>query len=241
MSLANTNGDTEPTGGSTATVLIVDDHAIVRQGLERLFETVADIEVVASATNGFEAIALAAELEPDVILMDLSMPELDGVEATRRIVASGSTARVVVLTSFSDDSRVLDSLDAGADGYLLKHIDPDALFDAVRAAKVGDAPIDPRVGCLLLDNRNRTTANPGHLTPPEAVVLELVGEGLANKQIARQLGISERTVKAHLTSVYQHLGLSDREQAALWSQRHRPQLSNEPSARPSNQRLRTVS
>ncbi len=217
---ADGNRDSFNRSSATVTVVIVDDHAIVRQGLVRLFETAGDIDVVATASNGFAAIALAADLEPDVILMDLSMPELDGVEATRRIVASGSRSRVVVLTSFGDESRILDALDAGAHGYLLKHIDPDALIDAVRAAHAGNAPVDPRVGRVLLDNRNHATSKPGGLTARETVVLELVGHGLANKQIARQLGISERTVKAHLTSVFQRLGVSDRVQAALWAQRH---------------------
>ncbi len=239
MSLDLAPVDTDSIEGSTAkvTVVIADDHAIVRQGLQQLFETAADIDVVATASNGLEAVALAAELEPDVVLMDLSMPELDGVEATRRIVTSGSRSRIVVLTSFSDESRILDALDAGAHGYLLKHIEPDALLDAVRAANAGDAPIDPRVGRVLLDNRNHASANPGGLTPRETVVLELVGRGLANKQIARQLGISERTVKAHLTSVFQRLGVSDRVQAALWAQRHQPLPSSEATDRPSNQRL----
>jgi len=225
---------------ATVTVVIADDHAIVRQGLQQLIETAADIDVVATASNGFEAVALAADLEPDLVLMDLSMPELGGVEATRRIVASGSRSRVVVLTSFSDESLILDALDAGAHGYLLKHIEADALLDALRAASAGDAPIDPRVGRVLLDNRNRASADASGLTPRETVVLELVGKGLANKQIARQLAISERTVKAHLTSVYQRLGVSDRVQAALWAQRHQPQLSREATARSSNQRLRKI-
>ena len=220
-------------------VMLVDDHAIVRQGLERLFETVDDIEVVATASNGNEAIVLWDEHRPDVILMDLSMPELDGGEATRRIVAAGSATRVVVLTSFGEESRILDALNAGAHGHLLKHVDPDELIVAVRSAKAGDAPLDPRVGRVLLDARRGGGATvPGaatgaagqggvgaaprahELTGREIEVLLLVGQGLANKQIARKLGISERTVKAHLTSIFQRLGVSDRVQAALWAQQH---------------------
>ena len=220
-------------------VMLVDDHAIVRQGLERLFETVDDIDVVATAANGNEAVVLWDEHRPDVILMDLSMPELDGVEATRRIVAAGSDTRVVVLTSFGEESRILHALNAGAHGYLLKHVDPDELIAAVRSAKAGDAPLDPRVGRVLLDARRGggaqapDTANGGagpvgvgpaprahELTGREVEVLQLVGQGLANKQIARKLGISERTVKAHLTSIFQRLGVSDRVQAALWAQQH---------------------
>lgn len=203
-------------------VMLADDHAIVRQGLERLFETVDDIEVVASATNGREAVAMVAEFEPDVILMDLSMPEMDGVEATRHIVAAGGPTRVVVLTSFGDESRILDALNAGAHGYLLKHVEPDDLLNAVRAAKAGDAPLDPRAGRVLLESRRTPVPRQDELTERELDVLRLVAEGMANKQIARKLGISERTVKAHLTSVFQRLGVSDRVQAALWAQQHLP-------------------
>jgi DNA-binding NarL/FixJ family response regulator len=201
-------------------VMLVDDHAIVRQGLERLFETVDDIEVVASASNGREAVDLVAEFEPDVILMDLSMPEMDGVEATRRIIASGSSSRVVVLTSFGDEQRIMDALNAGAHGYLLKHVAPDDLLNAIRSAHAGDAPLDPRAGRVLLEARRTGAPRQDDLTDREVDVLKLVGEGMANKQIARKLGISERTVKAHLTSIFQRLGVSDRVQAALWAQQH---------------------
>jgi DNA-binding NarL/FixJ family response regulator len=205
------------------TVMLVDDHAIVRQGLERLFDTADDIEVVGMATNGREAVELAADVDADVILMDLSMPEMDGVEAIRRIIASGSKARVIVLTSFGEESRIIEALNAGAHGYLLKHIDPDDLFSAVRAAKAGDVPLDPRAGRVLLDQRRQGTGTrPNELTDREIEVLRLVGEGLANKQIARRLTISERTVKAHLTSVFQRLDVHDRVQAALWAQQHLP-------------------
>jgi DNA-binding NarL/FixJ family response regulator len=202
-------------------VLVVDDHAIVRQGLQQLFGTADDVDLVGMAANGQEAIAMTTELEPDIVLMDLSMPVLDGVDATREI-ARASTAKVVVLTSFGEESRILDALNAGAAGYLLKHTDPDALIDAVRSAYAGDAPLDPRAGRVLIDQRRR---GPGgfagpELTPREREVLELVGEGLANKQIARRLGITERTVKAHLTSVFQRIGVTDRVQAALWVQQH---------------------
>ena len=203
-------------------VMLVDDHAIVRQGLERLFETVDDIEVVASASNGREAVDLCAELHPDVILMDLSMPEMDGVEATRRIVTSGSSSRVVVLTSFGDEQRILDALNAGAHGYLLKHVAPDDLLNSIRSAHAGDAPLDPRAGRVLLEARRTGIPRQDDLTDREIDVLSCVGEGMANKQIARKLGISERTVKAHLTSIFQRLGVSDRVQAALWAQQHLP-------------------
>jgi DNA-binding NarL/FixJ family response regulator len=199
-------------------VAVADDHAIVRQGLERLFSTAADVELVGTAGSGREAVELVASTVPDVILMDLSMPDGDGVEATRQIVAAGSPTRVVILTSFGEESRIVDALNAGAQGYLLKHIDPDDLLDAVRSAAKGDAPLDPRAGRVLLEQR-RVATDPtthGGLTDREREVLGLVGQGLANKQIARRLGISERTVKAHLTSVFQRIGVTDRVQAALW-------------------------
>jgi DNA-binding NarL/FixJ family response regulator len=203
-------------------VMLVDDHPIVRKGLEGLFETVDDIEVVASAANGYEAVTLAADHQPDVVLMDLSMPELDGVEATRRIVASGVDSRVVVLTSYGDERRILDALNAGAHGYLLKHVDPDELINAVRVAKAGDSPLDPRAGRVLLEARRagRGTGIGAALTDREVEVLRLVGRGMANKQVARQLGISERTVNAHLTSIFHRLDVTDRVQAALWAQQH---------------------
>jgi DNA-binding NarL/FixJ family response regulator len=201
-------------------VLVADDHAIVRHGLAQLFATTSDIELVAVASNGEEAIALTREHAPDVVLMDLSMPVLDGVAATAQIVTS-SASRVVVLTSFGDESRIIDALNAGAAGYLLKHTDPDALIDAVRAAYVGDAPLDPRAGRVLMEQRRRSQPA-AELTKRELEVLRLVGQGLANKQIARRLGITERTVKAHLTSVFQRIGVTDRVQAALWVQQNLP-------------------
>lgn len=202
-------------------VVVVDDHAIVRQGLERLLATAGDVELVGMAADGRQAVELAGRLHPDVVLMDLSMPVMDGVEATRLIVADDERVRVVVLTSFGEESRIVEALNAGAHGYLLKHIDPDDLIDAVRSAHAGDAPLDPRAGRVLLDQRRRTP-DAGELTRREVEVLQLVGQGLANKQIARRLGIGERTVKAHLTSIFQRLGVTDRVQAALWAREHLP-------------------
>jgi DNA-binding NarL/FixJ family response regulator len=202
-------------------VLVVDDHAIVRQGLEQLFATASDIDLVGMAANGRVAIDLVRETHPDVVLMDLSMPEVDGVEATRRILAEDTHVRVVVLTSFGDESRIIEALGAGAHGYLLKHIDPDDLIEAVRSANKGDSPLDPRAGRVLLEQRRPRRHGAGDLTRREVEVLGLVGEGLANKQIARRLGIEERTVKAHLTSIFQRLGVADRVQAALWAQENR--------------------
>jgi DNA-binding NarL/FixJ family response regulator len=200
-------------------LLIVDDHAIVRQGLEQLFATTSDIEVIGTAADGQLAVDMAKDQKPDVILMDLGMPTLDGVGATRQIVDQLPLVRVVVLTSYGDESRILDALNAGAHGYLLKHSDPDDVIEGVRVAYAGDAPLDPRAGRVLIEQRRRGRKEV-ELTPREREVLGLVGLGLANKQIARRLEITERTVKAHLTSVFQRIGVTDRVQAALWARQH---------------------
>ncbi len=203
----------------TVRVLVVDDHTMVRMGLVQLLATAPDLEVVGEASNGLEAVARTSELEPDVVLMDLQMPQLDGIGATREIVRAG-TAQVLVLTSFSDADRIVDVLDAGAVGYVLKDTDPEDLLDAVRAVARGDSPLHPRVARQLLTARNRNGSR-DDLTAREREVLELVRQGLANKQVARRLGITERTVKAHLTSIYSAIGVTDRTSAALWAQRHR--------------------
>lgn len=200
-------------------VIIVDDHAVVRSGLEQFLATTGDIELVGTAADGLEAIEVTAATSPDVVVMDLSMPNLDGVEATRRISAEHPSSRVLVLTSFSDRTRIMDALSAGADGYLLKHSDPEEIASAIRSVHTGDAPLDPKAARALIESR-RTATESGSLTDRERQVLDLVRQGLANKQIARKLGISERTVKAHLTSVFSTLGVSDRTQAALWASEH---------------------
>jgi DNA-binding NarL/FixJ family response regulator len=202
----------------TVRVLVVDDHAMVRKGLVQLLTVVEGLEVVGEAAEGRSAVQAASELRPDVVLMDLQMPGLDGVGATREIVAAG-TAQVLVLTSFSDAERIVDALDAGAVGYMLKDAEPDDLIEAVRAVARGDSPLHPRVARKLLTARSARPAGPA-LTAREREVLELVRDGLANKQIARRLGITERTVKAHLTSVFSAIGVSDRTAAALWAERH---------------------
>ncbi len=202
------------------TVVLVDDHAMVRLGLEQLLSGIEGIEVVGSAANGAEAVSVVLETRPDVVLMDLQMPEVDGVSATRRIVAANSAAQVVVLTSFSDRERIVAALDAGAVGYLLKDAEPDDLLEGIRAAARGESPLHPRAARQLLTARTASRGGPVDLTPRETEVLSLVRQGLANKQIARRLGISERTVKAHLTSTFQRIGVVDRTQAALWAERH---------------------
>lgn len=201
-------------------VLIVDDHAIVRNGLAQLLETTDDLELVGAARDGDQAVTMAAELQPDVILMDLSMPGTDGIAATGRIVAANPSAHVLVLTSFSDKTRILDALQAGAEGYLLKHSEPEVILTGIRDIVADGSPLDPKAARVLLTNR-RTPGPDTQLTVREQEVLEMIGDGLPNKTIARRLGISERTVKSHLTNVYQRLGVTDRTQAALWAQRQR--------------------
>jgi len=200
-------------------VLIADDHTLVRAGLAELLERADDVEVVGFAADGAEAVELARSERPDVVLMDLSMPNMDGTAATRRLAAEGLDVRVVVLTSLSERERILDALDAGAIGYLLKDADPDELLRGVRSAAAGDSPLAPRAARELIAARNRS--RPAiDLSPREREVLELVREGLPNKLIARRLEISEKTVKAHLTRVFAQLGVSDRTQAALWLERN---------------------
>src|SRR3954466_14261768 len=203
------------------TVVLVDDHAVVRTGLAQLLSGAPDIEVVGQASDGAEAIEVVRATRPDVVVMDLQMPGMDGVDATRAIVAEGLGSEVVVLTSCSDGSRIVAALGAGAVGYLLKDADPEDVLDGVRAVSRGESPIHPRVARQLLSVRSEAAEGPAvQLTPGEAEVLAVVRAGLANKQISRRLGISERTVKAHLTSVFQRIGVVDRTQAALWAERH---------------------
>jgi DNA-binding NarL/FixJ family response regulator len=205
--------------GTTIRVVIVDDHAVLRAGLEQLLAGETDLEVVGTASSGEEAIEVVRELRPDVVLMDLQMPGMDGVRATREIVAD-QLADVLVLTSYSDAERIVGALDAGAMGYLLKDADPDEVLTGIRSVARGESPINPRAARELLGARRTTPAAAAELTPRESEVLVLVRQGLANKQIARRLGISERTVKAHLTSAFQRIGVVDRTQAALWAERN---------------------
>ena len=202
-------------------VMLVDDHAVVRSGLAQLLGGAEDIEVVGQAGDGLEAVQLVRSTRPDVVVMDLQMPRMDGVEATKVILQEDPSVEIVVLTSFSDSARIVAALDAGAVGYLLKDADPDDVLEGVRAVSRGESPIHPKVARQLLSARSEGAPGSSvQLTPREAEVLALVRAGLANKQISRRLGISERTVKAHLTSVFQRIGVVDRTQAALWAERH---------------------
>lgn len=202
-------------------VLLVDDHQLIRSGLATMLEPAADLEVVGEAANGAEAVDLAASTAPDVVLMDLSMPVMDGVEATRRILENRPGVAVVVLTSFADKGRVTDAIEAGAVGYLLKDSEPSDLLAAIRAAAAGHAPLDPRVARTLLPSAPDTDPVAG-LSVRERQVLRLASSGLANKQIGRELGISEHTVKVHLGKVFRQIGVGDRTSAALWARDHLP-------------------
>ena len=199
-------------------LLIADDHAVVRTGLVQLVKTFDGVELVGAASNGEEAVTLCAEHRPDVVLMDLEMPLLDGIEATQRIKAAQPDIAVVVLTSFSDRERILRALDAGAAGYLLKDAEPEELARAIRAAARGDVPLDPKAARALLSAR-AASSPADSLSNREREVLLMVVEGLPNKLIASRLEISEKTVKAHLTSVFRQIGVTDRTQAALWAER----------------------
>jgi DNA-binding NarL/FixJ family response regulator len=199
-------------------VLLVDDHPMVRAGLTGLIDATDDLRVVGEAADGEAALALVRDTAPDVVLMDISMPGLDGIESTRRLFDDGYAGAVVMLTSFSDQARVVDALAAGAVGYLLKDSEPAEVLAAVRAAAQGHAPLDPRVAGALLPKR--AAAPGGDLSVREREVLLLVAEGLANKQIATRLGIAELTVKVHLGSVFRRIGVADRTSAALWARDH---------------------
>lgn len=196
-------------------VLLAEDHPMVRTGLEELLGSEDGIEVVAALGNGQEAFEAIGEASPDVILLDISMPVMDGIEATRRIVEADPDARVVILTASDGRDQIMAAIDAGALGYLLKDAEPEELLEGIRAAARGEAPLDPRAARELIAQRRRTQTP--ELSNRELEVLALVAEGMPNKRIAGRLEISEKTVKAHLTRVYERIGVSDRTQAALWA------------------------
>jgi DNA-binding NarL/FixJ family response regulator len=203
----------------TIRVVVADDHRVVRVGLEQLLATFDDVSLVAVADGGEEAVSLCLAERPDVLLLDLSMPDLDGVEVSRRLAGDLPQTRIVVFTSFSDRERIVEALDAGAIGYLLKDADPEQIHQAIRAAARGESPLDPKAAAALLASRASKPPGGVELTGRERQVLQLVVDGMANKQIARRLGISEKTVKGHLTNLFQRIGVTDRTQAALWAER----------------------
>lgn len=200
-------------------VLLVDDHPLVRAGLASLIGSTDDLTVVGEAADGAAAVELVAAVTPDVVLMDLSMPGMDGVTATREVLAIAPQLRVVVLTSFHDRERVTGALQAGAVGYLLKDSDPAQVLAAIRTAAAGHTPLDPRVAGVLLPQPAADTGP--DLSAREGEVLDLIATGMSNRQIARALGISERTVKVHAGNVFRRLGVQDRTSAALWARDHR--------------------
>jgi DNA-binding NarL/FixJ family response regulator len=199
-------------------VLIADDHGVVRDGLAGVIAAQPDLEVVATAENGAEAVESCRSSQPDVVLMDLEMPVLDGIEATRGIREERPETAVLVLTSFADARRITAALDAGAAGYLLKDASAEDVVRGIRAAAQGGAPLDPQAARLLLEAREAPDPLEA-ISPREREVFALLLDGLPNKVIAQQLGISEKTVKTHLTHIFRELGVTDRLQAVLWAER----------------------
>jgi DNA-binding NarL/FixJ family response regulator len=200
-------------------VVVADDHGVLRDGLASVIAAQSDMELVATAANGAEAVDLCRSNAPDVVLMDLEMPVMDGIDATKVIVAEAPGTAVLVLTSFSDRRRITGALDAGAVGYLLKDASADDVVRGIRTAAGGGSPLDPRAARSLLDANNAPDPLAG-ISRREREVLVLLLDGMPNKLIARRLEISEKTVKSHLTSIFRAIGVNDRVQAILWVERH---------------------
>jgi DNA-binding NarL/FixJ family response regulator len=200
-------------------VLLCDDHEMVRAGLRSFFDVQDGIEVVGEASTAEQALALIGRTQPDVVLMDLVLPGMSGVEAVRRISADHPAVKVLVLTSFSSDSTVLEAVRAGAAGYLLKDVNPSELAGALKTVHAGGSPLHPSVAAAVM----RNVSEPEHLTNREREVLGLIARGMSNRLIARELALSEKTVKAHVSAILSKLGAADRTQAALWAVRHLPQ------------------
>jgi DNA-binding NarL/FixJ family response regulator len=205
-------------------LLLADDHAIVRQGLTYYLRMQPDLEVAGEAANGKEAVERAAALRPDVVLMDLLMPEMNGIEATAELRRLFPEMKVLVLTTFSDQDYVLSAIKAGANGYLLKDAEPERIAESIRQAHKGLPQLDPAVAGQLMSHvaaPSRPAAGaPERLTEREREVLGLIAQGLSNKEIAAACGITEKTVKTHVSSVLAKLGLADRTQAALYAVKH---------------------
>ncbi|TBX77910.1 response regulator transcription factor [Bacillus mycoides] len=204
-------------------VLLVDDHTVVLKGLAFFLSTQEDFELVGEANNGKEALVKVGETSPDVVLMDLYMPEMDGIEATACIKKEYPNVKVIVLTSFSDQAHVLPALKAGASGYILKDIEPDQLVEAIRSAYKGNIQLHPDIANALLsqtlpqEEKEEPSVQVDVLTARENEVLQLLAKGMSNKEIASVLVITEKTVKAHMSSILSKLHLSDRTQAALYA------------------------
>ena len=212
-------------------ILIVDDHAVVRQGLRMFIEMQEDMEVVGEGASGIDAVTLTAQLNPDIVLMDLLMPQMDGVEATRKILESGSRSRVLILTSFGEDDKVFPAIRAGAQGYLLKDIQPRDLVQAVRETYQGKAQLHPDIARRLMTAVSgeapvqpvKPAALPEALqglTDREQEVLGMIAQGCTNREIAEKMVISAKTVKTHVSNLLDKLGLEDRTRAAIWALKH---------------------
>ena len=204
-------------------VLLVDDHAVVRTGLKTFFDLQDDIEVVGEASDGSEGVAMARRLEPDVVLMDLLMPNMDGITAIARIKAERTETEIVTMTSFIEEEKVTSALEAGASGYVLKDAEAEEVAAAVRAAYAGEVHLDPQVARLLAQ-RMRAKKEPQPvepLTDREKDVMRLLGQGLSNKEIGAQLFITERTARTYVSNILGKLGLASRTQAALWAVEHK--------------------
>ncbi|KOX24989.1 LuxR family transcriptional regulator [Streptomyces sp. NRRL F-6491] len=202
--------------------MLVDDHQVVRRGLRTFLEVQDDIEVVGEASDGDEGVARAEELRPDVVLMDVKMPGTDGIEALKRLRELANPARVLIVTSFTEQRTVVPALRAGASGYVYKDIDPDALAGAIRSVHAGHVLLQPEVAGALLspDDSHGGTGRGPSLTEREREVLGLIADGRSNREIARALVLSEKTVKTHVSNILMKLDLADRTQAALWAVRH---------------------
>jgi len=206
----------------TIRILIADDHAVVRKGLHALIKTEPGMEIIGEADNGRDAVRLARELTPDVVLLDLIMPRMDGIEAITRIKANDPDAKIMILTSFVDDDKVFPAIKAGALGYLLKDSSPADLLQAIRFVNGGESSLAPSVAFKLIQEMHHipaTSPSPDALTPREIDVLERVAQGLTNQEIATELGISERTVRNHVGHILDKLHLANRTQAALYALR----------------------
>ncbi|WP_030419928.1 response regulator transcription factor [Streptomyces sp. SCSIO 75703] len=203
-------------------VLLVDDHQVVRRGLRTFLEVQGDIAVVGEAADGAEGVERARELRPDVILMDIRMPGMDGIEALRRLRELDHPARVLIVTSFTERRTVVPALRAGAAGYVYKDVDPEALAGAIRSVHAGHVLLQPEVAGALLSQEESGSGQgrAGSLTDREREVLGLIADGRSNREIARSLVLSEKTVKTHVSNILMKLDLADRTQAALWAVRH---------------------
>lgn len=199
----------------TIRVLLADDHSVVRQGLRMFLGLDPELEVIGEARNGVEAVQMAQELNPDVVLMDILMPEMDGLEATRRIRAAQPDTEVIALTSVLENEKVFDAIRSGAIGYLLKDTESEELRRAIKAAAAGQVQLSPQAAARLLRDERASEPQMEALTPRETEVLRLLARGLANKEIARDLGIGEKTVKTHVSNILSKMGVLSRTQAAL--------------------------